>query len=46
MPTEEQSYYKKHRDSYEAYRKKIKRFTLQFSLKDTESIRRHDSNEP
>ena len=46
MPTEEQSYYKKYRDSYEAYRKKVKRFTLQFSLKDTESIRRHDSNEP
>lgn len=37
MPTEEQSYYKKYRDSYEAYRKKIKRFTLQFSLKDTEA---------
>lgn len=37
MPVEEQSYYKKHRDSYEAYRKKVKRFTLQFSLKDTEA---------
>lgn len=37
MPTEEQSYYKKYRDSYEAYRKKVKRFTLQFSLKDTEA---------
>ena len=37
MPTEEQSYYKKHRDSYETYRKKVKRFTLQFSLKDTEA---------
>lgn len=37
MPVEGQSYYKKHRDSYEAYRKKVKRFTLQFSLKDTEA---------
>ena len=37
MPTEEQSYYKKYRDSYEAYRKKVKRFTVQCSLTATEA---------
>jgi len=31
------SHYKQYKDNYEAYRKKIRRFTLQFSLHDTDA---------